>query len=173
MTKEELITLLKLEPHQTEGGYFRRTYESRLHLDCDYGRRLLLTSIYYLLTKESPGGFLHRNKSDILHYHHLGAPVRYIIVSPDGLLSEQIVGKDIKNGQMLQLLVPGGWWKASRICPDKDDYALISEAVAPGFEYADNEIATEELVRQQFPATADRLAPHIKRQEALCSNKLI
>jgi hypothetical protein len=163
MTKEELITLLRLEPHPTEGGFFRRTYESSLHLDCDYGRRLLLTSIYYLLTKESPGGFLHRNKSDILHYYHLGTPVRYTIVSPEGLLSEKIIGPDIKNGQMLQLLVPGGWWKASRTCAGQDDYALISEAVAPGFDYADNEIATEELLRQKFPAIQDALIPYIKR----------
>ena len=162
MTKEELITLLRLEPHPTEGGYFRRTYESKMHLDCDYGRRLLLTSIYYLLTKERSVGFLHKNKSDILHYHHLGAPIRYTIVSPDGLLSEKVIGPDIKNGQMLQMLVPGGWWKASRICTGKYDYALISEAVAPGFEYADNEIATEALVRQKFPAIQDALLPYIK-----------
>jgi predicted cupin superfamily sugar epimerase len=163
VTKEELIKLLRLESHPTEGGYFRRTYESSLHLDCDYGRRLLLTSIYYLLTKESPGGFLHRNKSDILHYHHIGASVRYTIVSPDGILSERILGSKIRNGETLQLLVPGGWWKASQICGGKDDYALISEAVAPGFEYADNEIATEELVQQQFPDLAYRLNIFIKR----------
>jgi uncharacterized protein len=164
MIKKEIIKLLRLEPHPTEGGFFRRTYESRLHLDCDYGRRLLLTSIYYMLTKESPVGFLHRNKSDILHYHHLGAPVKYTVVSPDGVLAEKIVGPDIQNGQLLQLLVPGGWWKASKICLGEYDYALISEAVAPGFEYADNEIADNELVLQRFPAIADRLAPYIKQE---------
>jgi hypothetical protein len=163
MKKEEIISLLNLEPHPLEGGYFRRTYESNLHLDCDYGKRLLMTSIYYLLTKESPVGFLNINTSDILHYHQLGAPIKYIIVSPDGVLAEKVLGPDIQDGQLLQMLVPGGWWKASRICDSKEDYALISEAVAPGFEYADNEIATEALVRQQFPAIEDALLPYIKR----------
>lgn len=161
MTAAELIRLLQLEPHPLEGGYFRRTYESPLHCDCGYGERTLLTSIYYLLTQDSPVGFLHRNRSDILHYHQLGAAVRYSIISPDGILSEHILGPDIAHGETLQLLVSGGWWKASRLCAG--EYALISEAVAPGFDYADNELATEEMLRQDFSALQDILAPYIKR----------
>ncbi|MCI5129520.1 MAG: cupin domain-containing protein, partial [Candidatus Electrothrix sp. AUS3] len=148
MTPDEIITLLNLEPHPSEGGYFRRTYESALSCTTENGSRKLLTSIYYMLTKESPGGFLHRNKSDILHYHHLGASIKYTVVSPDGVLSERILGPNLNNGETLQLLVPSGWWKASQICAGDSDYGLISEAVAPGFEYADNEIATEGLVQQ-------------------------
>jgi len=155
MTAAELIRLLKLEPHPTEGGYFRRTYESGLRIDCDNGGRPLLTSIYYLLTQDSPGGFLHRNKSDILHYHQRGAAVKYLLISPEGSLSERILGPDIAHGESLQLLVPGGWWKASRLCGG--EYALISEAVAPGFDYADNEIATEELARRLCPEFSMRL----------------
>lgn len=76
------------------------------------------------------------------------------------MLSEKILGPDIAHGETLQLLVPGGWWKASRICDG--DYALISEAVSPGFEYADNEIATEELVQQLFPDIKPMLDAFIK-----------
>jgi predicted cupin superfamily sugar epimerase len=160
MTSDEIINLLGLEPHPTEGGHFRRTYESDLSCDTGNGSRTLLTSIYYMLTKDNPGGFLHRNKSDIIHYHHLGASIKYTLVSPDGVLSEKILGPNISNGETLQLLVPGGWWKASRIC--EGDYALISEAVSPGFEYADNEIATEELVQQHFSDIKPQLDEFIK-----------
>ncbi len=160
MSFDEIVNLLGLEPHPTEGGYFRRTYESNLRVDSNSGSRFLLTSIYYMLTKESPGGFLHRNKSDILHYHHLGAPIKYILVSPDGVLSERILGSNIKNGEMLQLLVPGGWWKASRLCAG--EYGLISEAVSPGFEYADNEIATMDFVCHNFPKLQQVLKQYIK-----------
>uniref|UniRef100_UPI004056EA33 cupin domain-containing protein n=1 Tax=Candidatus Electronema sp. TaxID=2698783 RepID=UPI004056EA33 len=90
MTAAELIRLLQLEPHPLEGGYFRRTYESSLRCDCGYGGRPLLTSIYYLLTQESPIGLLHRNRSDILHYHQRGAAVKYLLISPEGSLSERI-----------------------------------------------------------------------------------
>ena len=161
MNSEELITLLGLEPHPTEGGYFRRTYQSARSIDSSDGSRFLLTSIYYLLTQAQPGGFLHRNQSDILHYHHLGAAIRYILVSPDGVLSERVLGPDIKNGETLQLLVPGGWWKASQICAG--EYALISEAVAPGFDYADNEIATMTSVAQHFPELQHFLEQYIKK----------
>jgi uncharacterized protein len=160
MTAAELIRLLELEPHPLEGGYFRRTYESSLRCDCGYGSRPLLTSIYYLLTQESPVGFLHRNESDILHYHQLGAAVKYILISPDGSLSEHILGPDIAHGETLQLLVPGGCWKASRLCGG--EYALISEAVAPGFDYADNELATEEMAWRNWPVLQDMLAPYLK-----------
>jgi len=161
MEKDEIIKLLGLEPHPTEGGYFRRTYESNLRCDTENGSRILLTSIYFLLTKDSPVGCLCRNKSDIIHFHQLGASIKYTIVSPDGVLSEKILGPNIAHGETLQLLVPGGWWKASQIC--EGDYALISEAVSPGFEYADNEIATEELVQQCFPEIKPMLNEYIKR----------
>ncbi len=165
MTPDDIITLLNLEPHPTEGGYFRRTYQSDLSCNTENGSRMLLTSIYYMLTKESPGGFLHRNKSDILHYHHLGASIKYTLVSPDGVLSEKILGSNIVNGEMLQLLVPSGWWKASRLCAGEVDYGLISEAVSPGFEYADNEIATEEQVLQLFPNIRSQLDQFIKPEK--------
>ena len=161
MEKDEIIKLLGLEAHPTEGGYFRRTYESNLDCDTENGSRKLLTSIYYMLTKENLGGFLHRNKSDIIHYHQLGAAIKYTLVSPDGVISEKILGPDIKNGESLQLVVPGGYWKASRLC--SGEYGLISEAVSPGFDYADNEIATEELMQGKFPEIQSALQPYLKR----------
>ncbi len=162
MTATALIRLLLLEPHPLEGGYFRRTYESRLRCDCGCGSRPLLTSIYYLLTQESPVGFLHRNRSDILHYHQLGAAVKYLVIAPDGCLSEHILGPDIAHGETLQLLVPGGYWKASRLCGA--EYALISEAVAPGFDYADNELATEEMARRNWPEIFDILKRCVRQR---------
>jgi predicted cupin superfamily sugar epimerase len=164
MTAAELIILLNLEPHPTEGGYFRRTYESDLQCNTKNGSRRMLTSIYYLRTNDSPVGCLCRNKSDIIHYHQLGSAIKYTIVSPGGVLSEKILGPNIKNGDMLQLLVPGGWWKASRLC--SGEYSLISEAVSPGFDYADNEIATDDLVQRKFPDIKSMLDVYIKRDVA-------
>ena len=162
MTSEDIITSLNLEPHPIEGGYFRRIYQSDLSCNTENGRRMLLTSIYYMLTKGSLGGFLHRNKSDILHYHHLGASIKYTLVSLDGVLSEKILGSNIDKNESLQLLVPGGWWKASQLCAGESNYGLISEAVSPGFEYADNEIATEEQIQQLFPDIKSALDQYIK-----------
>ncbi len=169
MDKQQLITKLSLEPH-VEGGYFRRTYQSSLTMDLAYGARPLLSSIYYLLTDDSPIGYLHRNTSDIIHYFHGGSPLTYLIVHPDGRLDRKMLGADLERGQQLQLLVPGGCWKASEL--ESGGFGLLSEAVAPGFDYADMELATRETVQSQFPQLWDRLAKYVKREETHCAPRL-
>jgi predicted cupin superfamily sugar epimerase len=77
------------------------------------GQRHLMTSIYYLLTKDSPIGHFHLNQSDIVHYYHLGSPIQYSLIFPDGTLNTVVMGSDVIAGQCLQLHVPGGVWKAN------------------------------------------------------------
>lgn len=160
MNRDQLITALQLEPHPLEGGYFRRTYESNLRHGEGDDARSSLTSIYYMLTLESPIGFLHRNRSDIIHYFHSGQPITYITVSPAGLLTENILGMDIDKGQRPQLLVPGGFWKASALTTG--EYGLISEAVSPGFDYRDNELATTDHLKELAPELINQLTGYIK-----------
>jgi predicted cupin superfamily sugar epimerase len=159
MDKHVLIKSLLLEPH-VEGGYFRRTYQSDLTASLAYGERRLLSSIYYLLTDDSPIGFLHRNRSDILHYFQGGSPLHYLIVHPDGRLEEPVLGYDLARGQQLQLMVKSGCWKASEL--PVGEFGLISEAVVPGFEYADMELATRGLIQRFYPQFLNRLAKYIK-----------
>lgn len=160
MTKNEIIALLNLEPHPIEGGYFKRTYESNAKFQSEAGERHLLSSIYYMLTSDSPIGHMHKNKSDIIHYYHLGASTIYHLVSPAGEYTQLRLGADIANGDELQLIVPGGYWKASHLT--QGDYSLISEAVSPGFEYLDNELATIEALSQAFPELIEKIKCYIK-----------
>jgi predicted cupin superfamily sugar epimerase len=159
MDKHVLIKSLELEPH-VEGGYFRRTYLSDLSATLTYGERRLVSSIYYLLTDDSPIGHLHRNRSDILHYFQGGSPLHYLIIHPDGRLDQQVLGFDLAQGQQLQLLVKGGCWKASEL--ESGEFGLISEVVSPGFEYADMEMATRALIQRLYPQLLGRLAKYIK-----------
>lgn len=71
-----LIESLELKEH-VEGGYYRQTFKAdhRPSMDTEVGPRSTLTSIYYLLTRESPIGHFHRNRSDIVHYFHAGDPL--------------------------------------------------------------------------------------------------
>jgi predicted cupin superfamily sugar epimerase len=151
----EIIAALELESH-VEGGYYRRTYQSAADrmIDGDRGSRHLMTSIYYLLTAASPTGYFHRNRSDILHYHHLGNALRYFLISPDGTLETVTMGSDIRAGQRLQLHVPGGVWKASMLLEGPSDYGLISEAVSPGFDFADMELGNGRELARRFPEHA-------------------
>ncbi|WP_440974814.1 cupin domain-containing protein [Pseudomonas koreensis] len=149
---DELIAALGLEPH-VEGGYFRRTFQAdqREMLHTASGTRYLVTSIYYLLTEQSPVGQFHFNQSDILHYFHLGDPIEYSLIHADGSLQTLIMGNDVLAGQQLQLHVPGGIWKASRLLDGTHGFGLISEAVSPGFDFADMQMGERQKLTAQFP----------------------
>lgn len=139
ITKAALIHRLNLQPHR-EGGYFVETYQSKetVRTDREGQERKLSTSIFYLLTDDQPQGRLHRNQSDIVHYFHLGGPIEYLTVSPSGEETRQVMGFDVEKGQLLQMTVPGGYWKSSRLL--SGEFGLISESVAPGFDYRDMEM---------------------------------
>lgn len=155
VTKQQVIEILGLERH-VEGGYFKRTFEAshRPKIDFGDGPRFTMTSIYYMLTDTSPIGHWHLNKSDIIHYYHLGGAMTYFLIEPDGSVKTVVLGPDILQGQQLQFTVKGGTWKASTLNPDAT-YGLLSEAVAPGFEYTDMSLGTEEVLLQLFPQHAE------------------
>ncbi|MEJ5058966.1 MULTISPECIES: cupin domain-containing protein [unclassified Pseudomonas] len=147
-----LIAALSLEPHE-EGGYYRRTFQTdhRPLIATARGQRYLMTSIYYLLTEQSPIGHFHLNQSDIMHYHHLGDAIRYSLIYPDGTLETVVMGSDVTAGQNLQLHVPGGVWKAAQLENGVAGFGLISEAVTPGFDFADREMGRREKLSVEFP----------------------
>ncbi|MFT7288149.1 MAG: putative cupin superfamily sugar epimerase [Halieaceae bacterium] len=152
----ELVDSLQLEGH-IEGGFYRRTYESSQQpsLHTEAGERFRMTSIYYLLTREGPVGHFHRNRSDIVHYFHLGDPIDYFLLHEDGRLETVTMGPDPRQGHQLQLTVTGGIWKASRLSSAGEfGYGLISEAVSPGFDYRDMSLGHTSLLQAQFPQHA-------------------
>lgn len=160
--KETVIRELDLEAH-VEGGYFRRTFQAdhRPGIATDKGERYTLTSIYYLLTSDASTGHWHLNQSDIIHYWHLGAPVRYYLIHPDGRLETAVLGPDLAAGQQLQLAVRGGVWKASHL--PEGEYGLVSEAVVPGFDYADMTLGEREALLEQFPQHAELIRAYTRK----------
>ena len=130
---EELIRLLDLEEH-IEGGYYKRSYCAKAPVNDSTGQALA-SSIYYLLTNNNSVGHFHKNKSDILHFHHGIGVIRYYLVSESGQLSIVDMGSDLNEGQQLQLLVSGGVWKASELI--EGNMGLISEVVIPEFRFED------------------------------------
>lgn len=150
MNKQQLIERLGLEPH-AEGGYYRRTFQAdyRDRIPTPAGKRLTLTSIYYLLTEDSPVGHWHLNASDIMHFFQAGQSLEYFMILPDGQLQRAVLGPDLVAGQQLQLAVKGGVWKASRLTGG--EYGLVGEAVSPGFDTEDMQLGQRQLLLDQFP----------------------
>jgi purine nucleoside permease/predicted cupin superfamily sugar epimerase len=157
LTAKQLAKALNLEPH-IEGGYFRQTFKAdhRPSIATEKGDRVTMTSIYYLLSADSPVGHFHMNQSDIMHYFHTGDPITYYMLKPDGSLQITILGPDPTKGHQMQMMVKGGTWKASKIPTDaKFGYGLIGEAVAPGFDYADMQLGKTAMLLKQFPQHKD------------------
>jgi len=62
-----------------------------------------------------------------------------------------VVGHNVDAGEKLQWIVEGGKFKASYLLPDEDggkssDGLLISETVVPGFEFADHDFMSEQIL---------------------------
>lgn len=155
MTPEEIKSLLKLEPHPFEGGWFRRTYTSSGVLDLPRGARAQGTAIYYLL---EPGTFseMHVLDSDEIFHFYLGDPVEMLQLFPDGSSAALILGPDLAAGQHVQLVVPAGVWQGSRLVGD-GKVALLGCTVTPGFDYADYRNASAAELIVQWSDQADRI----------------
>lgn len=142
---QELIATLQLEAHP-EGGYFKETYRSELSLD--EPKRQLMTSIYFLLTGDNCSRF-HRIKSDETWYFHEGNSllVHELI---DGDYRVTPLGLDLANGEQPFTVVKAGSIFGSSV-KNNSGYALVSCAVAPGFDFEDFELFDTATLLEQFP----------------------
>ncbi|KAL6305478.1 RmlC-like cupin domain-containing protein [Sparassis latifolia] len=149
-----LIKELKLLKHP-EGGYFAETDRQVDEIPSPFANgasRSLATTIYYLFTPHQPNGVFHMNKSVTMHVLHQGR-AEYTLITPGSppRVEKQIMGFNILAGEVLQLLVPSGVWKMSRLlpadisAPDPERVGcLITEVVFPGFAWQDHGFLTKE-----------------------------
>lgn len=160
---EKLINSLHLLKHP-EGGWFVETDRDPLRIpnpflskqqqhggaveytakaEGDDTTRAAMTTIFYLLTPNSPKGRFHRNKGRTVHTLHKGRG-RYVLIRTDeakpgekARIETFVVGHDIEKGERLQWIVEGDIYKASYLLPDNEDTCqseeglLISEVSCP------------------------------------------
>jgi predicted cupin superfamily sugar epimerase len=98
------------------------------------------------------------------HVHHAGRSLYTLIkpsTSPDELptVKRIVMGTNIAAGEVLQLFVEGGWWKASEIPPEDIECVkkgeadpekvgcLITEVVVPGWTLEQHGFLTLQTVR--------------------------
>ena len=171
MSESSLVHTLQLTPHP-EGGYYRQTHKNPQTVPRPFPgeglgpTRQASTSIYYLLTPESPIGHFHRNKGLIYHFLHRGRG-RYRLIGEDGEVDEFVVGPNVAAGERLMWVVEGGVWKSSELIVGDGDGdgegLLISEVVVPGFEARDHEFLDwERLQTLVGPERAAQWRPFLK-----------
>jgi uncharacterized protein len=126
--------LWDLAPHP-EGGYFRETYRSMLTATPPGWDepRAFATSILYLLPAGARSA-RHRVRGEELWLWQGGGPMRLRIED-----REHVLGPDRAAGEELQILVPAGAWQSAT--PHGHAWSLVACVVAPGFDFADFEMA--------------------------------
>jgi uncharacterized protein len=150
----EWIARLQLEPHP-EGGFYRETYRAKetieaAHLPARFGgRRVHSTAIYFLLPGDHISA-LHRIKSDEVWHFYAGSVLTLTLIHPDGRLEEQRIGPRPDCGESFQAIVSAGCWYGARV-DDPDSYALVGGTVAPGFDFADFDLADRAQLLAHFP----------------------
>jgi hypothetical protein len=148
----EFVEKLDMKPHP-EGGFYSETYRSDERIE---GKdRDLMTAIYFLLTSGNVSRF-HRIKSDELWFWHAGSPLTVHTLDEKGH-TEHLVGMDLSNGEVPQLLVKKDTIFGSSVNVE-NGFSLVSCVVAPGFDFADFELFTKEELLPQFPDCEEIIA---------------
>lgn len=151
----EWVRELMLEPHP-EGGYFRQTYRSDLMIAGEAlppgfaGARAASTAIYFLLEGKNFSAF-HRLRSDEVWHFYAGSTLAVQVIDREGKCSTILLGNDPGAGQVFQAVVPAGCWFASHVA-DWKSWALVGCTVAPGFDFADFEMAKRAELVREYPA---------------------
>ena len=104
---------------------------------CSAIGRSLSTAIYFLLEQDHFSAF-HRIRSDELWHHYDGSAADVHIIGPGGDYRRLMLG--CGAGRQPQAVVPAGNWFAAEVAGD-GAFALLGCTVAPGFDFADFELA--------------------------------
>lgn len=129
MSAGEIIQKLELVPHP-EGGWYRQTWAGPI-----VGDRASGTAILFLL-KAGERSHWHRVDADEIWLWHAGAPL--VLSLGEDSASDVRLGPDVLEGDLVQAVVPAGWWQAAR---STGEWTLVSCTVSPGFRFEGFELA--------------------------------
>lgn len=155
---EELIRLLEMVPHP-ERGHYVETYRAPLAIGgLPHGApRAASTAIYFLIARDAPTTYLHRLRSDELFHFYEGGPLDVLLLGPDDAGQLRRLGTNVAAGERPQIVIPAGTWFAAELV-DGASHCLFGCTVAPGFDFADFELAAGPELAARYPAHAARIA---------------
>jgi len=154
LTADDWIRQLNLARHP-EGGWFRETYRAAetvagSALPARFGGpRHLATAIYFLLQPPEFSAF-HRVKADEMWHFYAGAPLTLHLISPAGDYTSARLGSAADGPAAFQALVPADTWQAAEL-DEPGGFALVGCTVAPGFDFADFELAARAALCRLCP----------------------
>ncbi len=152
---EYWIEKLKLQRHP-EGGYFKETYRSDETISGHAlpkrfnGPRAFSTCIYFLLPPHEYSAF-HAIQQDEIWHFYTGSSLTIHIINQGGEYRALRLGREIEKGDSFQTVVRAGCWFAAAV-NNPAEYALVGCTVAPGFDFADFEMAGRRKLVARYPA---------------------
>lgn len=154
-TVTALVERFQLLPHP-EGGYYKEMYRSAGQIPQSVlperfsGNRCFSTAIYFLLQQGNFSAF-HRIQSDECWHFYAGDSLHLHVIHPNGVYELLKLGNDLAAGECFQAIVPAGSWFASETAPG-GNYSFVGCTVAPGFDFADFELAKAAVLTNLYPA---------------------
>jgi len=151
---QQFISKYQLRAHP-EGGYYTETYRSAELIPAGSlpnrfkGTRNFSTAIFFLLEGNQFSAF-HRIQSDEVWHFYSGIGLHIYILFPDGSGDILKLGDDLQSGYSHQHVVPAGCWFASKPVLD-NGFSFVGCTVAPGFDFADFEMAKKEKLLSEYP----------------------
>ena len=158
MTAQQYIQSLSLQPHP-EGGYFAETYRSAESIPQNVlpgrfgGARTFGTAIYFLLESHHFSA-LHRIQADEIWHFYAGGPLEVFVINADATLTVIRLGNDPAKGEVFQAVVRAGCWFGAKSAKDSathTSFSLVGCTVAPGFDFADFELADRTALLAAYP----------------------
>lgn len=137
-----IADLLGLEPLPTEGGLFRQMVSDERS-----------SAIYFMLIAPEFSAMHVLDGPEVYHFY-AGAPLRLLLLYPDGSSAEPVLGPDIVAGQRPQLLVPAGVWQGSL---SQGAWSLVGTTMAPPYTADGFHLGDRERLCFGWPAAADRI----------------
>ena len=126
---QAIIRKLELQPHP-EGGWCRQSW-----VGPEVGGRASGTAILFLL-RAGERSHWHRVDADEIWLWHAGAPL--VLSLGVDAAQDVVLGPDLLGDEVVQAVVPAGWWQAAR---STGDWTLVSCTVSPGFRFEGFELA--------------------------------
>ena len=139
MTPEQLINDLGMQELPVEGGYFAQTHRSEE-----------VSAIAYLLRRPDFSG-MHVLKHLEIYHFHAGAPLRMLLLHPDGTATEPVL-----SASNPQVVVPAGVWQGST---PAGDWTLAGTVVVPPYTDDIVEFGHADDLCARYPSHAALIRP--------------
>lgn len=149
-TAANWIDRLQLQQH-VEGGWYCEVYKATqtISLPGNKQEKSAATHIYFLLQQQEFSA-LHRIASDELWHFYAGTALTVYEITVAGELIEHVLGNDPANNEQHFCVIKAGSWFGAKTTGE-GDYALVGCTVAPGFDFADFELAERAALLKLYP----------------------